>query len=352
MYTVTLKNIKKSFGSTLVLRDISLEIKAGEFFFLLGPSGCGKTTLLRLLAGFEQADSGMILFDGKDVSRVQPQHRNCSMVFQSYALWPHLSVTENVAFGLENRKTPSGEMARKINEILQLVHLEGYEKRFPNQLSGGQQQRVALARALVINPQLLLLDEPLSNLDARLRAEMRIEILNLHRKTGITTVYVTHDQEEALSMADRIAFLDKGDLIQAGTPRELYTRPAASATARFLGNANLIEGTILEYTGKTALVKTPIGQIRGLATSDIKLEKESTVFCFFRPEKMNLTGDADYTVSGLVTAAMYAGSHEQLYVENSGVTFQAIVPPPAQPTQTGTRVTFGLGVEDVLILDK
>ncbi|MDD5676288.1 MAG: ABC transporter ATP-binding protein, partial [Chitinivibrionales bacterium] len=201
MYSVAIKNVSKKFGKTEVLKSITLDIKAGELFFLLGPSGCGKTTLLRVLAGFEQPDAGAVFFNGRDVTKTPPQKRNTSLVFQNYALWPHLTVAENIAFGLENMDLGKSEISARSDDVLALTRMQDYKKRLPNQLSGGQQQRVALARALVVNPQLLLLDEPLSNLDARLRAEMRVELLRLHRRTGITTVYVTHDQDEALSMA-------------------------------------------------------------------------------------------------------------------------------------------------------
>ena len=241
MIPVTIDGIHKSYdGSTMVLDGISLDIAAGELFFLLGGSGCGKTTLLRLIAGFLSQDSGAIRFAGKDVSGIPTEKRDIGMVFQNYALWPHLSVAENVSFGLEVRDIPKAERAKRLDEALALVELSGYGDRRIGELSGGQQQRVALARAIVVKPKVLLLDEPLSNLDARLRASMRQEIRRVCKAAGVTAIYVTHDQAEALSTADRIALLVAGRVEQVGTPRELYDRPRTEAVARFLGDANVL----------------------------------------------------------------------------------------------------------------
>jgi iron(III) transport system ATP-binding protein len=241
---VSIENVTFGYGATPVLEDVSLAVEKGEFFAFLGPSGSGKTTLLRLIAGFGTPTAGRILIGDRDVTRLPPWSRNVGLVFQSYALWPHMSVAGNVAFGLERRKVKRAEIERRVAEALALVGLSAYADRRPAQLSGGQQQRVALARTIVIEPEVLLLDEPLSNLDARLRVEMRVELRQLQRKLGITAIYVTHDQEDANAVADRIAVLDQGRIQQLGTPIELYDRPANRFVATFLGTVNLIEGTI------------------------------------------------------------------------------------------------------------
>jgi iron(III) transport system ATP-binding protein len=241
---VSISRVSFGYGSTVVLDDVSLEIAPGEFFAFLGPSGSGKTTLLRLVAGFGRPASGRISIGGRDVTDLPPWSRNVGMVFQSYALWPHMTVRKNVAFGLEQRRIPRAEIARRVADALRLVGLADLAERRPAQLSGGQQQRVALARTLVIEPDVLLLDEPLSNLDAKLRHEMRGEIRALQRKLGITAIYVTHDQEEANAIADRIAVIDKGRIQQVGAPVELYDNPVNRFVATFLGAANVIEGEL------------------------------------------------------------------------------------------------------------
>ena len=238
--SVECRGLRLSYGPTAVLRDISLRIEPGEFFALLGPSGSGKSTLLRLIAGFAHADRGELLIDGAEVSQRPPWERNVGLVFQSYALWPHLSVWDNVAFGLVERRTPKAELRRRVAEALERVGLAAYGERRPGQLSGGQQQRVALARTLVIEPQVLLLDEPLSNLDKSLRVQMRQELLELQRRLGLTTIFVTHDQEEAMTTADRMAVLNHGVLQQVGSAQALYDEPANAFVAGFVGTMNLL----------------------------------------------------------------------------------------------------------------
>ena len=238
-----------AYGSNQVLQDITLAIEPGEFFALLGPSGSGKSTLLRLIAGFSHANRGRVLVDGRDISNVPPHARNIGMVFQSYALWPHMTVYDNVAFGLVERRVPRSEIKRRVGEVLSLVGLADYARRRPNQLSGGQQQRVALARTIVIEPQVLLLDEPLSNLDKKLREQMRLELKRLQRALGITTIFVTHDQEEAMTTADRMAVLDAGVLQQVGRPRELFDSPSNRFVAEFVGRTNLLSGHYDESRG-------------------------------------------------------------------------------------------------------
>ncbi len=245
MARLEIERLSKHFGPTVAVHDVSLDVRDGEFVVLLGPSGCGKTTTLRMIAGFIAPSAGRVRLGGTDVTARPPWKRNAGMVFQSYALFPHLTVAENVAFGLEMRKVPRSEIASRIAEALRLVRLGGLSERLPRQLSGGQQQRVALARALIIRPDVLLLDEPLSNLDAKLRETVRVEIRELHHELGITTVMVTHDQEEALIMADRLVVMSEGSVRQVGSQRDLYERPADRFVAGFVGRSNLLAGTVV-----------------------------------------------------------------------------------------------------------
>jgi iron(III) transport system ATP-binding protein len=258
---VEAQNIELSYGTTKVLHGITLTVEPGEFFALLGPSGSGKSTLLRLIAGFNQHQAGRLLIGGRDVTGIAPWKRNVGMVFQNYALWPHMTVAQNVAFGLEERKLAREEVRRRAEAALEMVGLAGLSARRPNQLSGGQQQRVALARTLAIEPQVLLLDEPLSNLDARLRVQMRRELLRLHRRLGITTIFVTHDQEEAMTICDRIAVLDQGVIQQIGTPVELFDRPANRFVAQFVGSVNLYEGAIRREGAGMVFASRELGDV-------------------------------------------------------------------------------------------
>ncbi|MBI3373744.1 MAG: ABC transporter ATP-binding protein [Betaproteobacteria bacterium] len=255
---VEAQNIAMGYGGNVVLRDVNLVIEPGEFFALLGPSGSGKSTLLRLIAGFNHARSGRLLIGGADVSGVPPWSRNVGMVFQNYALWPHMTVRQNVAFGLEERRLPKHVIADKVRAALALVNLPEYGERRPSELSGGQQQRVALARTIAIEPQVLLLDEPLSNLDARLRVQMRNELRALQRKLGITTIFVTHDQEEAMTTADRIAVMDQGVIQQIGTPMDLYDNPANRFVANFVGSINLLPGRVSNAADGGAVFDSPV----------------------------------------------------------------------------------------------
>jgi spermidine/putrescine ABC transporter ATP-binding subunit len=241
---VELRNVSKSFGQVKAVDEVSLQVKAGEMLCLLGPSGCGKTTLLRILSGFLQPDQGVIIMDNQDVTGLPPEKRPTSLVFQNYALFPHLNVFENVAFGLKIKKLPMAEIRKSVAEILEVVGLSGTEKRSIRQLSGGQQQRIALARALVMKPSVLLLDEPLSNLDAKLRVETRVHIQQIQKSVGITAIFVTHDQEEALSISDRIAIMQKGKIVQIGTPEEIYANPNSKFVADFIGKSNILAGEL------------------------------------------------------------------------------------------------------------
>jgi iron(III) transport system ATP-binding protein len=286
MTAVRLDHITKRFGATVALDDINVEIKAGELFFLLGPSGCGKSTLLRLIAGLHEPSAGRIFFNDRDVTALSTNKRNAVMCFQSYALWPHMSVRENVRFGLAVRKVDRAAQERRVDEVLKLVQMDALAERKPNQLSGGQQQRVALARALAVQPDCLLLDEPLSNLDAKLRHEMRSEIRRICKTAGFTTIYVTHDQKEALSVADRIAVLKAGRLMQVGTPSQLYHEPNCAFVADFIGHTNLLPGEIVarDASGGTVQVQTPAGRMVARAVGEVP----DNVTVSIRPEQMQI----------------------------------------------------------------
>jgi iron(III) transport system ATP-binding protein len=304
---VEARNIQLSYGSTPVLRDITLTVEPGEFFAILGPSGSGKSTLLRLIAGFARHQAGELFVDGRDVTGVEPWKRNVGMVFQNYALWPHLTVSRNVAFGLEERRLPRDEVRRRTEAALELVGLTGYGERRPSQLSGGQQQRVALARTLAIEPQVLLLDEPLSNLDARLRLQMRQELLALHRRLGITTIFVTHDQEEAMTICDRIAVMDHGVIQQVGTPLELFDEPVNRFVAGFVGSVNLFEG---ELRGDDLFASPTLGELRLPRT--LAARPPGPVCLAFRPHAVRLDADdppggEGLRFAGTVAAAAFQG---------------------------------------------
>ncbi len=283
---VTIENITLSFGGAPVLENVSLEIAPGEFFTFLGPSGSGKSTLLRLIAGFGPMPStGRVLIGGREVTRLAPWERNVGLVFQNYALWPHMTVRKNVAFGLEERKVPPPEIRRRVDDALDLVGLLDFAERRPSQLSGGQQQRVALARTVVVEPQVLLLDEPLSNLDANLRVQMRREILELQRKLGLTTIFVTHDQEEANTISDRMAVLNGGIIQQVGAPMALYDAPANRFVASFLGTANLVDGTVANADGGP-LFDSGDGIRVPLTNKNLKPGDE--VVAMFRPQSLEI----------------------------------------------------------------
>src|SRR5215813_5343959 len=285
---ISLQNVSKHFGPVKAVDEVSFEIRRGEFFSLLGPSGCGKTTLLRILAGFEVPTSGEILIDGQPMSAVPPYARPTNMVFQNYAIFPHLNVRENIAFGLRKKKLTKAETARTVEEALALIKMPGYGERASHQLSGGQRQRVALARALVCQPKVLLLDEPLGALDKKLREEMQLELRQLQRSVGITFIFVTHDQEEALTMSDRIAVMARGKVLQINSPEGLYEAPNCREVAEFIGSMNFIEGRIAHLAGDHAIIDAgPLGQLR------IKLDREypvpqGGVTLAVRPEKLQI----------------------------------------------------------------
>jgi ABC-type Fe3+/spermidine/putrescine transport system ATPase subunit len=315
MISIRIQQLTKRFGNVTALHHLDLTIEPGELFFLLGPSGCGKTTLLRSMAGFYIPEEGKIFFGDEDVTRLAPHKRNTGMMFQSYALWPHMTVAENVAFGLEERKVAKNEIKRRVGEALESVHMGQYAARRPNQLSGGQQQRVALARALVIRPRCLLLDEPLSNLDAKLRLEMRTEIRRVCKEFNLTTVYVTHDQKEALSISDRMAILESGHILQVGTPREVYKRPARRTVANFIGETDFLAGKVMGSIGLNVTVETAIGRFDGvLGDPSRTLETGAAVTISIRPECWELHRDDPRernTVHGRIGDFVYLGEVAQ-----------------------------------------
>jgi len=312
---IELDHVTKRFGDVTAVNDVAIEIQTGEFFSLLGPSGCGKTTTLRIIAGFEAPDEGRVLLQGNDVTFVTPQKRNVNMVFQAYGLFPHMTVAENIAFGPKIKKRPRDEIARRVTEILRTVRLEGMEDRRPAQLSGGQQQRVALARSLVNGPAALLLDEPLGALDLKLRKEMQLELKELQMRTGTTFVYVTHDQEEAMTMSDRIAVMNEGLVEQLATPRELYSRPASPFVAGFIGTSNLITLRIDWRDG--GLVGMDLGEGERILAPDPG-DGAPTAHITVRPEWIKLAsgevGPRASHVGGTVADVVYLGSVTQFIV--------------------------------------
>ena len=347
---IALRDVSKRFGATTAVNNVSLDICDGELFTLLGPSGCGKTTLLRLLAGFAAVDGGEIRFGQRRVDRLPPYARNIGMVFQNYALWPHMTVRGNVTYGLRLRKLTAAEIARRMAAGLARVNLTGLEDRYPGQLSGGEQQRVALARALVLNPDILLLDEPLSNLDAKIRVQVRGEIRALQRDLAITTVYVTHDQEEALSLSDRVAVMREGRVQQVAAPKALYERPANRFVADFVGTNNFIPGVVKEHADGHALVETPLGRIRARA-GDVGLGAACVLAV--RPENVALDGADENRVEGRVRLAAYLGNTLRYDVETAtGLVLKVDVGDPWQhdvlPAGRTVRVAFAASATLVL----
>jgi len=287
---VQIKSVTKKFGEFVAVDNVDLDIYQGELFCLLGGSGCGKTTLLRMLAGFETPTSGAIMIDGENMSDVPPYERPTNMMFQSYALFPHMTVEDNIAFGLQQDKMPKGEIGDRVHEILRLVELQDYKKRKPQQLSGGQRQRVALARALVKEPRLLLLDEPLAALDKKLRKQTQFELANIQEQVGITFIVVTHDQEEAMTLSSRIAVMDIGKFVQIGTPTEIYEFPESRFVADFIGSANIFEGKIVEDGSDHVRVSTELGEV--FIDHGQSVKAGSRIWIALRPEKIQLSKDA------------------------------------------------------------
>ena len=347
---ITLDGISKRFESVVAVDDVSLEVRSGEFFSLLGPSGCGKTTSLRMIAGFERPDAGRILIGDADVTQTPPHRRPVNTVFQNYALFPHLSVEQNVAFGLRFTNVPKDEGRGRVAEVLELVRLGGYGERRPHQLSGGQQQRVALARALVLSPSVLLLDEPLGALDAKLRRGLQIELKSIQRDVGITFLYVTHDQEEALTMSDRLAVMHGGRLRQLGSPREVYEEPATAFVADFLGVSNLMPGTG-EGGGRVTVDGVSLEARHG------DLEARGEVRLTIRPERVAIEPSDAAGANRLpatISELVYLGSTTQVIVRTvSGATVQALLANSGEalPYDRGERVVAHLPPDALRVLD-
>ena len=373
MVAIRLENVTKRYGNVVAVEGVSLEVGEGEFFFLLGPSGCGKTTLLRVITGFARPDTGDVYFGDRAVTSVPPHRRGLAMVFQSYALWPHLSVARNVSYGLEVRKVKGAERRQRVTRALELVRMTHLAERYPAELSGGEQQRVALARALVVGPRAVLLDEPLSNLDARLRLEMREELREIHRRTGVTMLYVTHDQKEALSMAQRLALMDRGRIVQVGTPGELYRRPASRFAASFLGETNLLEARVLRREHGTVVLETSLGELRCAlrqAQGTVSLSNRadgaehapgSAVLLSVRPESVELLpssealGSDTFPVS--VEEVTYLGEASQfllragdLRLKCLALTGHSSVSPGGVPLSRGERAHARIAPDSVVLL--
>ena len=350
MEAITISNLSKHYGSLAALDDVSFQIQPNELFFLLGSSGCGKSTLLRSIAGLETPSAGTIHFGERDVTKLPTHQREAAMVFQSYALWPHMTVAENIAFGLKERKVSKRERQERVQVALEQVQLSQHGERRIDQLSGGQQQRVALARALVVRPRCLLLDEPLSNLDAKLRVEMRTEIRRIVKDEGLTAVYVTHDQEEALAMADRIAIMSSGKVAQIGNPHEVYKKPISRHVAQFVGETNFIEGTVLQ-SGERVEVDTKLGVIETADVRGRSLATGQRVTLSLRPEC--LSGRAvSNRVSGEVIESVYLGREVRSQMRTqSGICIDiSVANPSISQFESGLSIEVGIDPSDVVLL--
>jgi spermidine/putrescine transport system ATP-binding protein len=352
---IKLESLTKRFDEVVAVDEISLEIQPGEFFSLLGPSGCGKTTTLRMVAGFEPPTSGRILLDGVDVGNLPPHRRNVNTVFQSYALFPFLSVADNVAFGMKYKSVPKSEVGARVKEALELVQLAGYEKRRPNQLSGGQQQRVALARALVLRPSVLLLDEPLGALDAKLRRTLQVELGALQKQVGITFLYVTHDQEEALTMSDHLAVMNHGRIVQIGSPEEVYNEPADAYVADFLGVSNLMDAQVEPGGDRARRCRLRLGDFVVEAEAG-RLDAAGAVKVAIRPERVQLHPHGESgsnRVPGMVERLVFLGSTTQIFVRlATGAPLQALVLGDGLSLQysQGTPVSVALPADALRVL--
>ncbi|WP_440059397.1 ABC transporter ATP-binding protein [Thermogladius sp. 4427co] len=353
--SVRLENVSKYFGSVVAVDNVSLSIEKGEFFTILGPSGCGKSTTLRVIAGFEVPDTGRVFFDDEDVTFKKPYERDTAMVFQNYALWPHMTVYDNIAYGLRVRKKKyklsEEDIRRLVKQVLELVRLEGLEKRYPLQLSGGQQQRVALARALVVRPRVLLLDEPLSNLDAKLRIEMREELKRIQRSLKITTIYVTHDQVEALSMSDRIAVMNAGRVMQVGRPDEVYFKPRNLFVAEFLGRSNIFEGHVVGESGDYVIVRIPEFDV-DIPAVPVEKGVRGKVAVVIRPEILSIGGirSSDTVVfKGVVDFKMFIGDKLETRVRVGKTTLLAYLPNYLD-IQIGSPIELSASARNIITL--
>lgn len=339
---IELKGITKSYGKDTILDNLSLNIKKNEFLTLLGPSGCGKTTTLKIIAGFETADSGQVVFENNIINDIPPYERQLNTVFQKYALFPHMNVYENIAFGLKLKKMPKDVIDEKVKEMLKLVALEGYEKRDIEALSGGQQQRVAIARALVNEPKVLLLDEPLGALDMKLRKGMQIELKRIQQKLGITFIFVTHDQEEALTMSDTIVVMNKGEIQQMGSPEDIYNEPINSFVAKFIGESNIVDGTMLddfkvEFAGRV------------FDCVDKDFEKNEPIEVVIRPEDFEMVKYEDGMLKGTVTSVIFKGVHYEIEVKDENYTW---ILHNTKHAEIGAKIGLSLDPESIHIMKK
>ena len=339
---IELKGITKSYGKDTILDNLSLNIKKNEFLTLLGPSGCGKTTTLKIIAGFETADSGQVVFENNIINDIPPYERQLNTVFQKYALFPHMNVYENIAFGLKLKKMPKDVIDQKVKEMLKLVALEGYENRDIEALSGGQQQRVAIARALVNEPKVLLLDEPLGALDMKLRKGMQIELKRIQQKLGITFIFVTHDQEEALTMSDTIVVMNKGEIQQMGSPEDIYNEPANSFVAKFIGESNIVDGAMLddfkvEFAGRI------------FNCVDKGFEKNEAIEVVIRPEDFEMVKYEEGMLKGTVTSVIFKGVHYEIEVKDENHTW---ILHNTKHAEIGSKIGLSLDPESIHIMKK
>ena len=352
MARVKLERVTKRFGTVVAVDNVTLGIEDGELFTFLGPSGCGKTTTLRVIAGFEIPDNGRVYIDNDDVTFKKPYERDCAMVFQNYALWPHMTVFDNVAYGLKVRrkrlKLTDEEIRKRVLEVLELVGLRGLENRYPLQLSGGQQQRVALARALVVQPKVLLLDEPLSNLDAKLRLRMREEIKKLQKQLGITTIYVTHDQEEAMSISDRIAIMNRGKVLQVGKPIDVYNKPTNLFVATFIGRSSALRCKIIEKE-PSGYLKVVIGNqvIRASPAPSKTLSPGSSAVAIMKPEDVKL-GMNDNVIRGIARMSLFLGPHKQLIIYVADQRLTAYIDPEIE-IEPNSEVILRIRPDEILV---
>lgn len=343
-------DLEKRFGKVVAIDHVSLKIDHSELYTLLGPSGCGKTTFLRAIAGFDLPDSGIIKFDGTDVTTLPAHKRNTGMVFQNYALWPHMSIFDNIAFGLRIRRMPQDEMRKKVEEVLRMVRLEGLESRTPHQLSGGQQQRVAVARALVISPRVLLFDEPLSNLDAKLRLEMRAEIKRIQRDLRITTVYVTHDQEEAMSISDRIAIMQTGKVMQIGSPMDIYLRPQNPFVADFIGQGTFLKGKVKDAGAIMRIELDAGGVVKAVPSDPTNPPRDGdAVLLAIRPESFVVGNHGDNAFECEVYHVSFLGKNQRIMARMKGITL-IIEAHPEASVRVGERMTVWSEAEKTLAI--
>jgi iron(III) transport system ATP-binding protein len=350
MSKLILKDLTKRFDDVAAVNHVNLEVEEGEFVTLLGPSGCGKTTTLRTVAGFYQPDEGEVWFNDKIMNNVPPAKRNTAMCFQSYALFPHMNVWDNIAFGLKMRKLPAEEQKKRVAQALEMLSLTGMDKRKPGQLSGGQQQRVALARAIVTQPDILLFDEPLSNLDAKLRVQVRVEIQEMQKRLGITAIYVTHDQDEALAISDRIVIMNQGQIEQIGDPQSIYLHPKTSFVAGFIGLANILKGRVLSRNGGELKLETSFGTLLADAGNSTAKAGDEVKFSF-RPENLLLYKEGDVNrIQGTILHAIFMGDAMDLFIDVKGSRLRAHAGSTAR-FNPGDVADFGVGKDAFQFLE-